>query len=59
MSDEVKELLEVTKPTVAVRLDLPRRLHAKIKKHWNTLPRTKFEGAVIDILERGLKTLNH
>jgi hypothetical protein len=46
------------KKTVPVRANLPKGLHKKVKKYWANMPRDqRFENAIIDVLQKGVKAL--
>lgn len=62
MNTEVKEKLEVSKPTIAVRLDIPKKIHEKIVKHQFDLTgrmsrSVNFKQATIDLLTIATKSI--
>lgn len=59
MDNEVKEILELSKPTVGVRLELPKGLHKKaMKKHGQNHRSWTFADSLIDLIKKGLESPN-
>ena len=57
MEDEVKEILEVSKPTVGALLEIPKSLHRKAMKCHEKNPRSwKFKDTLIDLIRKGIES---
>lgn len=51
MEDEVKEILEVSKPTIASQIELPKSLHRKAMKIHGSNPRDwRFKDTLVDLI---------
>lgn len=48
-----------TSKTVPVRSDLPKGVHARFKRYFRTMPRTKKQPEIIaELIDLGLKSIN-
>lgn len=57
MNNEVKEKLEVNKGVVAIRFDMPKKMHKVAMKRHSVNPRAwRFSDTLLDIISKGLKS---